>query len=1122
MPTKFSEFFTLAANATDFQTNIFNAIKDATSIVGCYFKTYDYIVSGLKWSSMTDRHDLMDDTVDISARNQAQMDDARQYFESGELAERGSKVLFEYLDMVPQDPSRYGANVFNLVFKTAFTDAAKHAIRQVRLYSQVQIYNDEYDTQLAWHQANPLTTTQPPNGKLAIDPAVQSERVNPDDPNQWSHLTKFVDELVQWIRDNYPVLKAVRATPDDGLFPLVFDQAHLSFEDKIGALDTMLDKIRSLGKKNAATRKAFGTRVIGRLEGKSTFWNQPGKSKAYAKILEYKPAFNKNATRTLEIYDYFKTLFTDFLNPNAYPAEPNPDDRRSTALAEIKTIFEGFKPTPARVANNYTATMKRALAQIKDDYEQLYTNNLLRARRAIPAPSAINPILPADIAFALKDRADECLSTLPLLLIADKREVRFFTIPNYVDLKALNDKSVDVLKINQTWSSVVVRPDPDENDEELPRPIYRGIRFSSKVDEYIAFCNLPHLVDGTFYYRHFKDPAIIKIAATNAPARDLTIDFQNYTINYPGKVNGPTKDDAGELYREGASTARFYQDLKNDTKWETISAVRRYDPYYTTNPADATKPEPHLTGYVAAGRGATRALPLGDQRLCLWWWNRTGLDFYRKLGAILGLPITREVFAPGGVQQLQAVDTASTVQIAGTQCDFVNYGPLRFSHNKFYYQIIGITPPGGVQEFYVRVNTPIQGVAANLTKHKTSSAGRAGRPMEQVPGLILSLFDFSYYRRITSFTDEDGDIDFSDESKVIQRFKKGDKRKPRGSVDVPEWSNDDYDAVGVNLPICFNIPENIVRYYLDKQKRGKMINKGNALYREQKPRKDAGTAMKPIYPLLKRPFSNAVTASKVPATAFANGSMARSLSTRGDWGKLKLDSSNHVRVNQEWCHLRGHGDGGEEYPGNFVSGSIHCNTEQLAVETGQRLVTQQMPERSFVLHTTAYLLRDAKDYKSTVDAERASEILDTNYLDNEQTYRAMLHSNTARRSRELGIVTDNTSKKAKIEKPPEPKPKQGDVAPLAAYIRYKVMRSEEVQPVADTTKAPDSKKRDRSEPEERRTKYFDFIFEGQSEFIDLHQFTIISQAVRFALAGLDSFKTWYTNEKALMEAKALK
>ncbi|PJZ25684.1 hypothetical protein CH352_02465 [Leptospira hartskeerlii] len=51
---------------------------------------------------------------------------------------------------------------------------------------------------------------------------------------------------------------------------------------------------------------------------------------------------------------------------------------------------------------------------------------------------------------------------------------------------------------------------------------------------------------------------------------------------------------------------------------------------------------------------------------------------------------------------------------------------------------------------------------------------------------------------------------------------------------------------------------------------------------------------------------------------------------------MDVDPKIWVRTSQEWCHLFGHGDGGEEVPANFVSGSNHCNTEQLAIETGQR------------------------------------------------------------------------------------------------------------------------------------------------------------------------------------------
>jgi hypothetical protein len=49
---------------------------------------------------------------------------------------------------------------------------------------------------------------------------------------------------------------------------------------------------------------------------------------------------------------------------------------------------------------------------------------------------------------------------------------------------------------------------------------------------------------------------------------------------------------------------------------------------------------------------------------------------------------------------------------------------------------------------------------------------------------------------------------------------------------------------------------------------------------------------------------------------------------------LKAEAA--LRTDQEWCHLHGHGDGGTETVDNFVAGSKHCNTEQLAIEMGQR------------------------------------------------------------------------------------------------------------------------------------------------------------------------------------------
>ena len=1115
MPTTFKEFFTLGA-ADDFQRRIYNAISDATTIVDCYRRIYTYIADGVKWVSRKARHDLMDNSVS-DAGPPLQMSDAEQYF--GDLTDLGTSVLFEYFDIVPKNRVAYGDNVFSLQFKGADTATAQKAVRQVQLYRQVQIYNAEYDRQLLYQQGNPGTKPLP-NGKITINPAVPTERVDPDNTNQTGQLATFVADLVSWIKANYPILLAMRAAKPSDLFPLVFISGHLSYKEKIEALDTMLEKVRCMGdSKPQSTHKAFGLSVLTQLDTHKDFWSNTKISSQYADIVKLTPQFKANAKRNLEIYQLFETLFADFLNPERYEgeSEAQAETRRTTALGYIQAIFHDFSVSQVDpIKKTFDNMMAKALERIKNDYENKYTGNVLRAAATIPTNNEIKTILPNYLANLLKEKADECLRTLPLL--QDKTEVRLLMVQDFEELEALNNKSVTILKADEKKSSVVVRPDPTENTVNKFRPVYRSIRYSLAVDRYIAFCNMPGLAAGTFYYRPVDKPAVVNVTAINPAGRILTIDFQNYTIAYSGKADS-SKNAAGEAYRALGSTVNFFADLKRMTKWTEISAVRRYDPYYQTNPADASKPEPHLTGYVAAGRGASRTLPLGDDSLCLWVWNCSSASrqTYPKLGEVLGLPAAREIIptGPAGLAQLQPIRTPCTVLIGGTQYKFVNYGPQLFRFNGFYYPIIGITEFGKDELFYVQVNTPTPGVATVITGAKPQTR-RASRPLTDTPRDMLDLFNFSYYRRITSSKNLfSTDLSFTEDSKVYQLFRKGDKRKPSGPLtEVLQWPDDEFDAIGANLPISFNVKQNIIKYFEDKQLRGKIINKGNSLFREQKPRKDAGRAMGAIFRKLKTPLSPTLSSSKVPATPFANGSIRESPAVQGDWGVLKVASGNYMPINQEWCHLRGHGDGGEEYPGNFVSGSYHCNTEQLAIETGQRAVTQQQAEYTFALHTTAYLLRDATDYKSKVDNERKSQILTDNYLLDQKTYQKMRKNNIARRSRELGTGDGPPLKKQKVDNdmPIEGSIlEQGDVAPLAAYIRYKVMRCTVAGTGAFKRARPDILALNKS---------FDFIFEGQGEFIDKNQFTIISQAVQFALAGMDSFKNWYEQTKAELDAKA--
>lgn len=70
-----------------------------------------------------------------------------------------------------------------------------------------------------------------------------------------------------------------------------------------------------------------------------------------------------------------------------------------------------------------------------------------------------------------------------------------------------------------------------------------------------------------------------------------------------------------------------------------------------------------------------------------------------------------------------------------------------------------------------------------------------------------------------------------------------------------------------------------------------------------------------------------------------------------DGTDAKYADKGEIRTDQEWCHLFGHAIGGEEEASNFVSGSKHCNTEQLAIE-----MAVKDWEGKFSIKVSAYLM----------------------------------------------------------------------------------------------------------------------------------------------------------------------
>lgn len=145
--------------------------------------------------------------------------------------------------------------------------------------------------------------------------------------------------------------------------------------------------------------------------------------------------------------------------------------------------------------------------------------------------------------------------------------------------------------------------------------------------------------------------------------------------------------------------------------------------------------------------------------------------------------------------------------------------------------------------------------------------------------------------------------------------------------------------------------------------------KENTLENSQGDRLDAGPTMAKelksfsvFSDMVKGDFA---TNSSLPATGFARYILKNDDEAQKQWKSDIFDKNVSVndtslRTDQEWCHLLGHGDGGTEELGNFVSGSKHCNTEQLAIETGQRKVTQSEYFNSMKVkikaRITAYLM----------------------------------------------------------------------------------------------------------------------------------------------------------------------
>lgn len=357
--------------------------------------------------------------------------------------------------------------------------------------------------------------------------------------------------------------------------------------------------------------------------------------------------------------------------------------------------------------------------------------------------------------------------------------------------------------------------------------------------------------------------------------------------------------------------------------------------------------------------------------------------------------------------------------------------------NEFQYQFISWALDSTEElKYYVKCNTPF------LTNSLRTSLGTIGTKEN-----TLDKFQILYFRRVGL-----GDINKLETQKVLKAISNH-KNKPQ-KEDVKEK---DEKFIGLNLPVCFHVDANYEKFHMAKKDWGVIKNKGNFLTTNPNLREDAGKVMKEI---AKYSVHISLSRASLPATEMTKIVVSKTPG-KDDWQKLKLSKQIQIPTDQEWCHLRGHGDGGKERVGNFVSGSKHCNTEQLAIESAQRITTHQPGLSSYILNSTAYLIKD--DSMGLLAGSHGTQSYISEdprpYFEALENYKSVNKSiSEANRNKDLENTKNN--------------------APVSKFIRYKILHS--------PTSSPS-------------TKIFDYVFEGQSEFFDKNQYNILNYTIRFLL-----------------------
>jgi len=534
----------------------------------------------------------------------------------------------------------------------------------------------------------------------------------------------------------------------------------------------------------------------------------------------------------------------------------------------------------------------------------------------------------------------------------------------------------------------------------------------------------------------------------------------SYLYIYQTLLPDPTKP---LLYLFNTSTLKVTTlDIKDPGQEQTILSLRpdgkmvfsfrrKYLPFYSLTSA-AIESDVVWAPSSGMGDGIGRADTIVDDFYC--WTYPAGNTGFARLLAEANKTLTDNKIIKTKIN-FTITDIASFMGLAKERrVNLAKSLTKRIKSGGYVYQLYVLDPANADddEEWYVQCNSPYA--------YATGSLGSALDTADR-----LTNFMFIYLRKA---------VELAPGSFKVRKGYDGPQTKTKnrpyfGEV-LAEYQFPDDKYWGINMPVAMNVAENKLTLANSKKHRGVIKNKGSYLEKSKRIRVDAGKVMKTIVPYRK----NLIAGNTLPATSFANTILIKNkgqdTNPLKDWQQIKQTSYVQFPTDQEWCHLKGHGDGGDERVGNFVSGSFHCNTEQLSIESGQRITTQKNTD-TYLLKTTAYLILD--DSMKLDDAGGNYLGLDKSYIANAyKTNYTILGNNNKRK-----VIQD-----ADLEK-------TGDNAPLGMFIRYKVLEKDFVK---DTY-----------------LKRFDYIFEGQGEFFDENQYNIIYYTLLYLLNPLEFWKEFY-------------